>query len=35
MAWKINPDEPIVIRLHLSVSHYLDGEGELIISTAG
>ncbi|XP_071370267.1 protein mono-ADP-ribosyltransferase PARP6-like, partial [Centroberyx affinis] len=24
-AWKINPSEPIVIRLHLSLSQYLDG----------
>lgn len=27
-AWKINPSEPIVIRLHFSLSQYLDGPGE-------
>ncbi|XP_018521812.1 protein mono-ADP-ribosyltransferase PARP6 [Lates calcarifer] len=25
MAWRINPSEPIVIRLHFSLSQYLDG----------
>lgn len=27
-AWRINPSEPIVIRLHFSLSQYLDGPGE-------
>ncbi|XP_051237783.1 protein mono-ADP-ribosyltransferase PARP6-like isoform X2 [Dicentrarchus labrax] len=26
-AWRINPSEPIVIRLHFSLSQYLDGPG--------
>uniref|UniRef100_A0A3Q2ZT30 Poly(ADP-ribose) polymerase family member 6 n=1 Tax=Kryptolebias marmoratus TaxID=37003 RepID=A0A3Q2ZT30_KRYMA len=28
-AWRINPSEPIVIRLHFSLSQYLDGPGEI------
>lgn len=29
-AWGINPSEPIVIRLHLSLSQYLDGPAPLV-----
>ncbi|KAK2152830.1 hypothetical protein LSH36_316g01001 [Paralvinella palmiformis] len=25
IAWKIKPEEPIIVRLHLSMTHYLDG----------
>lgn len=28
IAWGIDPSEPIVVRLHLSLSQYLDGPGE-------
>lgn len=27
-AWRIDPLEPIIIRLHFSLSQYLDGPGE-------
>lgn len=31
IAWGIDPSEPIVVRLHLSLSQYLDGPGEFHI----
>ena len=27
-AWKINQSEPVTVRLHFSLSRYLDGPGE-------
>lgn len=28
-AWRVNRAEPVVVRLHLSLSQYLDGPSEL------